>query len=225
MTTASHAARIPGTAVHRHRSASHTVVAAFGVLIAMAGIEHGVGEMLQGQVAPPNLIFRSWRDTAAFEILNGEPAMTIVPNLLVTGLLTVVVSVVFIWAVGYSDRPRGPVGLLVLSVVLLLVGGGLAPPVIGVVLAIAATRIGAAGRAPGRLARRIAPWWRAALAVGFAGYVGLFPGMVLASGLFGVESEPLVLVLGILAFGGLFAALAAARAQDRVVAHGREVAR
>jgi hypothetical protein len=200
-------------------------VAAFGVVIAMAGIEHGVGEMLEGQVAPPDLIFKSWPDTAAFEMLNGEPAMTIVPNLLLTGVLTVVVSVVFVWAVGYSDRSRGPAGLLVLSPLLLFVGGGLAPPVIGVVLAIAATRIGAGGRAPGRLARRIAPWWRAALALGLAGYLGLFPGMVLASGLFGVESEPLVLLLGLLAFGGLFAALAAARAQDRAVAHAPEGAR
>ena len=53
--------------------------------------------------------------------------------------------------------------------------------------------------------------------VGVAGYLELFPGMVLASAVFGVESEPLVGLLALLAFGGLLVSLAAARAHDRVV--------
>ena len=78
--------------VARGRSATRTVVATFGLVLSMAGLEHGIGEILEGPVAPPDLVFRSWPDTPAFEILGGEPALTIVPNLLVTGVLTVVVS-------------------------------------------------------------------------------------------------------------------------------------
>jgi hypothetical protein len=42
--------------------------------------------------------------------------------------------------------------------------------------------------------------------------------MVLAYAVFGVESEALVGLLGLLAFGGLFVSLFAARVHDRVVA-------
>jgi hypothetical protein len=220
MTTAAAIAH-PRGAVDREHSATRTVVATFGFVLSIAGLEHGIGEILEGPVAPPGLVFRSWPDAAPFEILGGEPAMTIVPNLLVAGTLTVVVSVAFaVWSVGYAHRPRGAAGLLVLSIALLLLGGGLAPPVIGVILAFVAARMGTRGGAPGTLAGRIAPAWRGALMAGVVGYMGLFPGTVLASGLFGFESELIVLTFGVLAFGGLFAAIAAARAHDRLVAHG-----
>lgn len=220
MTTAAAAAH-PVGAVDRAHSATRTVVATFGLVVSIAGLEHGIGEILAGPVAPPDLVFKSWPDAAAFEIIGGEPAMTIVPNLLVTGVLTVVVSVAFvIWSIGYAHRPRGAAGLLVLSVALLLMGGGLAPPVIGIILALVAARIGVRGGTPGAIARRIAPAWRGALMAGVVGYLGLFPGTVLASALFGFESEMIVIASGVLAFGGLFAAIAAARAHDRLVAHG-----
>lgn len=59
--------------------ATRTVVATFGVLAALAGIEHGVGEIAEGSGAPPGVVFRSWPDTAGFTVLDGEPAMTLVP--------------------------------------------------------------------------------------------------------------------------------------------------
>lgn len=223
MITASAAAPRANAGVHGDRSATRIAVVAFGLVISMAGLEHGIGEILQGPIAPPDIVFKSWPDTPAFDVLTGEPAMTILPNLLVTGTLTMVLSIAFAaWTVGYAHRSRGPIGLLVLSILLLLVGGGIAPPIIGVVLALAATRMGASAHAPGRLARRIAPAWRAALAVGVAGYISLFPGMVLMSALFGVESELLVLAFGLLAFCGLIVTLAAARVQDRVEANAPE---
>lgn len=207
--------------------ALRTVVATFGAIVAMAGAEHGIGEMLEGPVAPPGVVIESWPDTPAFAILNGEPAMTIIPNLLVSGVLTITVSIAFAaWAVGYAHRPHGGLVLIGLSVTLLLVGGGFAPPLIGVVLGLAATRIGVRAPAPRRPAvRRFAGAWRWALAAGVVGYLGLFPGMVLASAAFGVESETLVGLLGLLAFGGLFASLFAARAHDRVVAVSAGVGR
>jgi hypothetical protein len=39
----------------RERSALRRVVAAFGLIVSLAGLEHGVGEMLQGPVAAPGL--------------------------------------------------------------------------------------------------------------------------------------------------------------------------
>ena len=211
----------PLTALSRDAEAGalRAVVATFGVIVAIAGAEHGVGEILEGPIAPSGVVIESWPDTRAFEILSGEPTMTIVPNLLVSGVLTITISIVFAtWAVGYAHRPRGGLVLAGLSVVLLLVGGGFAPPLIGLILGLAATRIGVPSAVPGRITRRFARVWRWALGAGVVGYLGLFPGMVLASAAFGIESEALVGLLALLAFGGLLGSLVAARAHDRVVA-------
>ena len=171
-------------------------------------------------MAPPDLVFQSWPDTPAFEILNGEPALTFVPYLAVTGAVAIVASLALAPCVGgYAQHARGPAVLLILSVALLLMGGGIFLPLIGILLALAAALIGVAGREPGRLARRVALAWRIALAVGVVGYLALFPGMVLASGLFGVASDGLVLLFAVLAFGGLITALGTARAHDRIAAH------
>jgi hypothetical protein len=203
----------------RDAGALRVVVATFGVIVAVAGVEHGVGEILEGPVASSSLVIESWPDTRAFAILSGEPAMTIIPNLLVSGVLTITISVVVaIWAVGYAHRPRGGLVLAGLSLLLLLVGGGFAPPLIGLILGLAATRIGVGSTAPGAAARRLARAWRWALGAGVVGYLGLFPGMVLAYAIFGVESEGLVGLFALLAFGGLLGSIVAARAHDRVVA-------
>lgn len=206
----------------REAGALRTAIGTFGVIVAVAGAEHGIGEILEGPVAPSSVVIESWPDTRAFAILNGEPAMTVIPNLLVSGGLTIAVSVALaIWAVGFVDRAHGGLVLIGLSILLLLVGGGFAPPLIGAILGLAATRIRVRASAPGPFARRAAEAWRWALGAGVVGYLGLFPGMVLGSAVFGIESEALVGLLALLAFGGLLVSLVAARAHDRVVGLSR----
>jgi hypothetical protein len=69
-------------------------------VVAFAGIEHGVGEMMQGSVAPESRVIESWRDVYAFDQLGGEPALTIIPNLLITGAMAIGVSVaIAVWSV------------------------------------------------------------------------------------------------------------------------------
>jgi hypothetical protein len=201
----------------RGGDATRIVVATFGVIMAFAGLEHGIGEMLQGPVAPASWFIQSWSEADAFEILAGEPAMTVVPNLLVTGILTVIVSLaVAVWAVGFAHRRHGGLVVIGLSLLLLLVGGGFAPPLLGIVLGIGATRIGAPSRRPpGRLGRALARSWLPILGVGVVAYLGLVPGTVLLS-LVTEVPEGVVYALAAVAFGGAIAALVAARAADRV---------
>ena len=80
--------------------------------------------------------------------------MTLVPNLLVTGVLSMLVSVViFTWG-GRSARREGRSSVLILlSIGLLLVGGGFGPPLIGVfagaaAMVISASRVGGHGNSP-----------------------------------------------------------------------------
>lgn len=70
--------------------------------------------------------------------------MTVVPNLLVTGILAIVDSLVFtVWATMFVHRRHGGLVLILRSVSMLLVGGGQSPPIFGVILGVAATRINA----------------------------------------------------------------------------------
>jgi len=71
------------------KNATRVFASTFGTIMALAGIEHGIGEVLQGSVAPSGVMFPSWSNSAFFRNLAGEPAMTIIPNLLITGALAI----------------------------------------------------------------------------------------------------------------------------------------
>lgn len=201
--------------------ATRATVAALGTLVGLAGVEHGIGEILQGRVPPDGLFIMSWPDAPAMEILSGEPAMTVIPNLLVTGVLAIVVGLaVAAWSIWFASRRHGALVLIGLSVLLLLVAGGLAPPVMGIVVGAVATRIGTAPHgAVGRAGRAMAALWPWFLAGAVVGYLSLVPGVPLADGL-GVASEALVIGLAVFAFANLGLSLWAARAQDRLHAAG-----
>jgi hypothetical protein len=178
-------------------------------------------EMLQGRVVPEGLFIMSWPDAAAMEILSGEPALTMIPDLLVTGVLAVVAGLgVAAWSIWFASRRHGGLVLIGLSVLLLLVGGGIAPPAMGVVVGAVATRIHTAPRRPvGRTGRAGAALWPWFLAAAVVGYLALVPGVPVAS-LLGVASEAMVIGLAAFAFTNFGLALWAARAQDRLQAAG-----
>ena len=95
-----------------------------------------------------------------------EPAMTVVPSFLVTGILATLLGIVtMIWAAAFVHRKHGAWVLILLSVALLLFGGGLFPPVIGVVGGVIATRIHAPLKErPGRRPSPISRFFATALA-------------------------------------------------------------
>ncbi len=75
--------------------------------------------------------------------MGGEPGITIVPNLLITGILTIIVSLALIlWAAAFVQRKKGGLVMILLSVILLLVGGGVGPPIIGILAGVAWLGIG-----------------------------------------------------------------------------------
>lgn len=111
------------------RYATRAIVSALGALMGLGGIEHGIGEILQGNTVPSGIMFPSWPDSAFFRIVGGEPAMSIVPNLLVTGILAILFSLVFtVWVTMFVHKRNGGLFLILVSIVMLLVGGGIFPP-------------------------------------------------------------------------------------------------
>lgn len=191
------------------QSATRITASTFGVVAGLAGIEHGIGEVLQGNVAPEAIVIKSWPDSGLFDILGGEPAMTIVPNLLVTGVLAIIVSLaLLVWAAAFVQRKNGGLVLVLLSVLALPVGAGFGPPILGAIAGLAGTKINAP-----------LTWWRTHLSLGtqrfltavwpwsFAvcvvAWLLLLPGSIIIWH-FLPETDPnLVLGLILIAFGSL----------------------
>lgn len=152
-------------------SATRVIASTLGVIVGVAGIEHGLFEMLQGNVAPTGLIIDAIGP--AQELWRGatEPALTIIPNLFLTGILAMIVGLLtVVWAAAFVERRHGPSILLLLFAALLLVGGGSPPIFIGVLACVVATRINKPLR-----------WWRTHLPVNVRGFLAtLWPWSIIA---------------------------------------------
>ena len=126
------------------RSATQLTASIFGVLAGLGGIRHGIGEARQGNVRPDGLFIESWVEGPIAEHMGGEPGVAIFPNMLGTGVLALAVSsLVVVWAACYAQHRHGGLVLAMLSVAMPLVGGGVGPPVIGILAGWAGSAIGA----------------------------------------------------------------------------------
>lgn len=134
-------------------SATRAVASTFGILVGLAGIEHGIFEILQGNVKPDGILTDAIGPSQRLWEYSSETVLTIIPNMFLSGILAIIVGVVVtIWAAYYVDRKYGARVLMLLSIILWLVGGGFAPVFMAIFAFIAATRID-----------RPLNWWRAHL--------------------------------------------------------------
>ncbi len=116
---------------HRFRgSVTIAVASILGIFAGIGGASHGPGEILQGNIAPDGIIIEAW---PALTLLAGEPAMTLIPSFSISGILTVTTGVaVTILAATRIQSKNGALILILLSTMMLFVGGGLIPPAFGV---------------------------------------------------------------------------------------------
>jgi hypothetical protein len=135
--------------------ATSATASIFGALAGLGGLNHGIGETLQGNVAAGGIIVNSWTVGPIAANMGGEPAMTLAPSLLVAGILTITLSLaVTVWSVAFVRRKNGGLIQLLLSIAMLLVGGGFAPPVVAILASVAGIKIHSSYG-----------WWRAHLPV------------------------------------------------------------
>jgi hypothetical protein len=153
-------------------NATRVVASTFGVLVGLAGIEHGYFELLQGDVGPGSIMIDAIGPAQRFWGYGTERALTIIPSFLVTGILAMVFGLlVVIWAGAFVHRKNGAGVLLLLSIVLFLVGGGFGPIFLAILASATATRIDKPLR-----------WWRAHLPVNVRGFLTkLWPWSIVAS--------------------------------------------
>jgi hypothetical protein len=160
------------------RKATRVVAALFGIFAGFGGPEHGYFEILQGKVRPDSLIVAAMGPPCDPEKVWNlcEPAMTVIPSFLATGILATVIGLItMIWAAAFVHRKHGGIVLMLLSIALLLVGGGLFPPLIGITAGVVATRINAPlARQPGSVLRFFAKLWPWPLVAFFVWAFGQF---------------------------------------------------
>jgi len=163
---------------------------AAGVVFGIGGIAHGLGEALQGNTPTGGLVVNAIAAGSSWTRWSegGEPAFTLVPNFLVTGILATLVGLaVIVWSVGFLHRRRGALVYLLLFVLLFLVGGGIGQVLFFVPAWAVATRI-----------HKPLTWWRRALPDGVRrGLARLWPPLPV------VASLSALTALAIVVFGYL----------------------
>jgi hypothetical protein len=202
------------------RKASRITASVLGLFAGGASIEHGIYEILRGNLRPEGLMINSMGPPCQPEAVwhRCEPAMTILPSFLFTGILAVAIGVFFIlWSLAFVQRKGGGLVLILSSIPMLLFGGGIFPPLIGIVAGAVGTRTSrrsALGpvRQPGalvRIASRFWPWTLIILACWLLGQwlVGYFFNELLMTSGFAVPT----LVIGLLVLS-----LLTAMAHDRI---------
>jgi hypothetical protein len=125
---------------------------ALGAYAGLLGIEHGIFEILQGNIATNGVLINAMGPDCKPETAWHAcfPALTLIPNYLATGILATIIGLmVLIWATGFVHRRYGGAILILLSALMVPVGGGFVPAFIGILAGVAGTRIHASLN-----------WWR-----------------------------------------------------------------
>jgi hypothetical protein len=127
----------------KRRGAARTLSSILGVYGGFLGFEHGIGEMLQGNLAVPAIRINAYGSAGLPFPFGHEPAMTLLPTYLTTGIAAALTALLItIWSAFFIAKKSGPLVLLLLSILLLLVGGGYGPIPILLLSAVAGRETG-----------------------------------------------------------------------------------
>jgi hypothetical protein len=110
-------------------NATKIIASTTGTLTGVSGFNHGFFEAIQGNHSTDGFLINAvgkgyswivWRN-------GGEGAFTVIPNFLVSGILTMIVAVLLaVWSAGFMHTRRGATVFLSVGLILFLFGGGVA---------------------------------------------------------------------------------------------------
>jgi hypothetical protein len=125
---------------HSHQTAKTTRIAAsvIGIIAGVIGAMHGYYEILLQDRVINGVLFDAISGKSFLNLPTSEwtgwPAITFFPNFLVTGIFVILVSLaVIVWSTMFIQRKNGGRSLILLSVLMLLTGGGFIPPLFGII--------------------------------------------------------------------------------------------
>jgi len=106
--------------------ATRTITSILGLLLALAGFEHGLFETLQGSRPTGRWVIQAIGEAQRMWPHGTEEAFTLIPNFLLTGIAAMTVSLLIAaWSIWFSRKQHAAAVLLLLCVLLTLVGGGI----------------------------------------------------------------------------------------------------
>lgn len=114
------------SATARGLNATRLIATIIGVILGISGINHGFFEFLQGNKPTDGLVIQAIGEAQRFWPLGTEEAFTLIPNYLVSGLLSMVVGLtIVVWSLRFIQTRHGRTVFLALFILLFLVGGGI----------------------------------------------------------------------------------------------------
>lgn len=185
--------------------ATTTLFLTLSILAGIMGIEHGIGEVLEGYQPTAGVFILSWPTSAFFEIMGGEPAMTIVPNYFITGLLAIFFSGAFLVLAVKPGLDRKAINILfVLLWLMLLTGAGYGPPILGLIAVLIALKRNSQLKTwrnlPAKWHSALGMLWPWSFALCLIGWLMLFPGAPLIAFFTGIDDALLMIVPILVAF-------------------------
>ena len=107
--------------------ATRTIVATLGTIFGISGMSHGFFEILQGDIPTGGLFISAIGEAQKMWPHGNEYAFTLIPNFLITGIVAMIVGLtIIVWSLGFVHKRNGSTIFILLFVLLLLVGGGIA---------------------------------------------------------------------------------------------------
>lgn len=126
----------------------------FGILAGLSNIQFGFVEAMKGNIKPENFMFVS----------DSQPALTIIPNYLFTGILGMFFALVFVvWSAGFVRRKNGGLIMIFIAILQLLFGASLIRIPQEIVFGIIGTRI-----------NQPLKWWRRVLPTQSIKYLAVY---------------------------------------------------
>lgn len=108
-------------------NATRIIATIIGVFFGLfSGVNHGIFEILQGNTPTGGLLIHAIGEAQRFWPLGTEEAFTLIPNFMITGILSIIVGLaIVIWSIWFLPGKHGPTVFLGLFILSFLVGGGI----------------------------------------------------------------------------------------------------
>lgn len=135
-------------------SATRITATTVGVFFGLfSSINHGIFEILQGNEPTDGFLINAIGEAQRFWIEGTEPAFTLIPNYIFTGIAAILVGLgIIIWSIWYLPKRYGRTVYLGLFILSFLVGGGMGQAFFFIPAWAFATRMG-----------KPLTWWRKVL--------------------------------------------------------------
>jgi hypothetical protein len=108
-------------------NATRVIATSIGVFFGLfSSVNHGFFEFLQGNKPTDSLIINAIGEAQRFWVEGTEPAFTLIPNFMLTGITSMIVGlVIVVWSIWFLPVKHGRTFFLGLFILSFLVGGGI----------------------------------------------------------------------------------------------------